>query len=157
MKVRTLFLASLLFFVSCESEEFYPNPNDERDENLIGTWLPIDEASNGSLTVFTSEGYYGSTYLIDAPWHRGFSDLSMLWFNLSMPTELELAEIYIADNSEHWQKKRFEGSIFYKLSENCDTLYISNSLEDSDYDVYIKNEYNLLFDGTIWIGTDSIN
>lgn len=156
MNQKNLILLTIVFLLTaCETENFSPNQNALRDVNLIGTWRPVHYETKDYLTVFTTDGYYGTTSLIDRPWHRGFTGLSMLWHNITLPSEFELGEIYVADNYHAWTKKRHEGYMSYKLSENYDTLYFSNSSEASGYEAYIKNDFDLLFDGVNWIGVDS--
>jgi hypothetical protein len=152
---------SLILLFACEPEEYFPDVNAYRDADLFGTWRSIHSSSiDSSFYVFTSLGYIGSTSYINNAQIKGFTNLNQIWNNIEGIAEDGWGKIFIADASSSWTKKRSVNEEYYRLSESKDTLYLSHvSLKTKQADkekpsVYIKNSYNLIFDGPKYVGID---
>lgn len=144
-----------LLFASCEPEEFFPDPNADRDENLFGTWRNIDtHKADSSFIVFSSIGYYGSTSFINNNQIKGFTNLDGLWHNLTIYNLNDIGQYYTAGTSKHWTNGRWESESYYMLSETNDTLYLGSTKENLT-DIYVRNDYQLIYDGPDYVGIDS--
>ncbi|WP_235208377.1 hypothetical protein, partial [Saccharicrinis fermentans] len=156
MKNFSILYLFLLFFTSCEPKEFFPDPNSQRDENLFGTWRNIDTPkADSSFVIFTSTGYYGNTSFINNNQITGFTNLDGLWYNLTIYGLNDIGKYYTASTSKHWTNGRWESESYYILNETNDTLYLGSS-KDNLNDIYIRNDYQLIYDGPDYVGIDSI-
>lgn len=154
---------STMLLSGCETKEYYPDINAERDVNLFGTWRFVDSSpQDSSLYVFTSDGYVGSSYFVDNDQIYGFTNLYLLWKNVELIGADGWGKIYVAETSSSWQKMRSENEEYYKLSENNDTLYLAYidlKTKESDKDspsILVRNDYQLLFDGPFFIEIDTL-
>ena len=158
-----IMLFSLVFFLACEPEEHFPDVNAYRDAELIGTWRIKDASSKDStFYVFTSHGYTGSTSYINNAQIKGFTNLTEIWHNIEGIADDGWGKIYLADGSSSWTMKRNVNEKYYKLTESKDTLYLASvSLKTKQANkdkpsVFVKNRYQLIFDGPKYVGIDSI-
>jgi hypothetical protein len=154
---------SIIFFFACEAEEHFPDVNASRDADLFGTWKSIHSSPNdSSLYVFTNKGYVGSTSYVNNAQIKGFTNIHEIWHNIEGVADDGWGKIYIADGSSSWTKMRNVGEKFYRLSESKDTLYLASvSLKTKQADkenatVFVKNSYQLIFDGPRYIGIETI-
>ncbi len=166
MKTENIFLIFFLVivFAGCEPKEYFPDVNAERDADLFGTWRSIDDLSSedSSFYVFTNQGYVGSTSYINNAQIKGFTNLYQIWHNIESIAEDGWGKVFIGDASSYWTMRRNENEKYYRLSESKDTLYMSyvnlktKKANKEKPDIFIKNSYQLLFDGPNYLGIDSI-
>lgn len=146
-----IFVAILLF--SCETKEYTPSTEKQRDSLLIGTWRNINiPKEDSSFTVFTNDGYYGSSYWVNNKQIHGFTNLYGLWHSIEMSDSTSLGSYYRASIYEEWTSKRWTGNDFYKIKN--DTLYVG-SKENKLNTIYVKNSYQLIFDNKYYTGIDT--
>lgn len=153
---------SLIFFFACEAEEHFPDTNAYRDADLFGTWKSIHSSPNdSSLYVFTNKGYVGPTSYVNNAQLKGFFGLQSIWHNIEGVADDGWGKIYIADGSSSWTMMRNVNEKFYRLSESKDTLflvYISLKTKQADKenpDIFLKNSYQLIFDGPRYVGIET--
>ncbi len=153
-KQLILVLVDLNAIVACR-KEYFPDLNALRDENLIGTWRHIDSPqADSSFIVFTKEGYYGSTYWVNNAQLRAFVNLDGIWQNTSIASAQTTGQIYTAATSKHWTHQRWTSENYYMMSLTNDTLYLGSD-DWNLKDIYIRNNYQIIYDGPNYIGIDS--
>ena len=162
MKFLIMFL-SIALLSACEPQEYFPDVNADRDADLFGTWQSVDQSSeDSSFYVFTSQGYIGSTNYINNAQLKGFTNLDQIWHNIEGIAEDGWGKIYIADGSSSWTMKRNVNEKYYRLSESKDTLYLAyislktKQADKSKPDVFLRNSYQLKFDGPKYVGIEPI-
>jgi len=156
--VNILVVSLSLTFMSCEPKEFYPDINSIRDPNLIGTWRYLTDFNpedSSGLFVFTIEGYADGTYWVNNQQMKGFFDLGGLWYNIQLPDDNEIGEVYHASRYDSWQMRRWESNFYYKLSSNKDTL-LKGRKYNLFTDTLVWNEYQLVFEGADYIRIDTL-
>ncbi len=162
MKYVIMFF-SIIFLFACEAEEHFPDVNTYRDADLFGTWRLIDSSPNdSSLYVFTNKGYVGSTSYLKNAQPKGFTNLDCLWHNTESIGKDGWGKIFETDIYTSWTKTRFVGENYYRLSESKDTLYLAyinlktKQADKGKSSIFVKNSYQLIFDGPKYVGIDSI-
>ena len=75
----------VLIIMGCE-KEYFPDSNADRDEDLYGTWISIDDIRehNPSVWVYTQEGYCGLTYCLnpeERPGLQVYINIDGIWYN----------------------------------------------------------------------------
>lgn len=153
MKICYL-IAVMLLLISCEKDEYFPDEHALRDENLIGTWKNVLRSpEDSSCIVFTHDGYYGS-FDISTDYA---TELYNLWHNITLPSDTSEGLFYTtATSGPKNTKKRGEYQEYYRTSSQNDTLFILNSNTAISPAIYLRTEYQLIFDKQYYVGIDSL-
>lgn len=148
-------IVAVLLLLSCEEDEYFPDENALRDENLIGTWKNVLRSPQDSnCIVFTKDGYYGSFDV-----SKGYNtELYSLWHNITLPTDSSEGLFYTtATSGPKKTSKRGEYQEYYRFSKHNDTLFILNQNTVRSPSIYLRSSYQLVFDKQYYIGLSAIS
>lgn len=163
--MRTALFLILIFvsLISCQEKSYYPNTSAYRDPDLVGTWrYDVSNNEDSTFIVYTAEGYTGCSYYVNNAQIEGFTGLHQIWQNIEEVGNDGWGKIYHADDFSSWVKWRSEDEAFYRISESKDTLFYcyinlkTKKANKNKPEVYIRNAFQLIFDGPTWVCIDSI-
>lgn len=158
-----LFLLGLVLVISC-SKELFPDLDDYRDANLVGTWVTGYSITALSDTfplyyVYTSEGYSDQVsghkvHYSDSEYKVNYGLLGMIW-NVQESSPNNFLYTYSAFNYKQHLRRGYysnDNKREYRLSNNKDTLFF---LGDNP-DTLPRSKIRLNYSGRNFVDADTI-
>ena len=158
-----LFLFGLIVIISC-SKELFPDLNDYRDANLVGTWdagysVTILTDTFPVYYVYTSEGYHDQVsghkvHYGDSEYKVNYDVLAYIWNVLESSPNNFLFKYSAFNYKQHLRKGyySFEDKREYRLSNNKDTLFFLGNYPDS----LVRSKIRLNYSGRNFVDIDTI-
>ncbi len=158
-----LILLGLVVVISC-SKEIFPDLDDYRDVNLIGTWDAGYSISALSDTfpvyyVYTSEGYHDhvSGHKVnygDSEYKVNYGVLAYIWNVQESSPNNFLYKYSVSNYKQHLRRGyySFEDKTEYRLSNNKDTLFFLGDYPDT----LPRSKIRLNYSGRNFVDIDTI-